>query len=520
MANCPVFTISSNEVSASIAEETCIKVLPANPVWMALEPNSFSDFGNTLNKVTRAPINPSRQRRKGRTVGAEATAGYNTDITASSIARLMQGFLFADAREGASTSALSYPLSSLKTAGVTTAGIEFESTSTFDQTFKPGALVLQSGFTNSGNNGLRRVEAYTAKVLTTSPQTVAEDYNAGLNKVETVGHEFADGAISITLVDGVCALVGSVGAFDDVASVTPGAWVFVGDGTTLHSLGANVGYARIKDITATAIIFDEVTFAPVATTGTGVQLRIFTGRVIRNEKEPSKIVQRTYQIERTLGSSDVSGDPQAEYAVGALASEFTLSVPVEDKLTADINFMATSIEYRTGADGSKLKDGARVEPDAGEEAYNSTSDIVRLRVNIKASGASDAVALTGFVQDANLSINNNLAANKAIGVFGALDYNIGTLEVSGSVTAYFSDTQMLKSIRDDADVEFNCISAFNNKGFIIDLPLLTVDGGSLTVEPDAPVTLPVEMSAVEGEHGFTMLYQDFPYLPNAAMPVA
>ena len=50
------------------------------------------------------------------------------------------------------------------------------------------------------------------------------------------------------------------------------------------------------------------------------------------------------------------------------------------------------------------------------------------------------------------------------------------------------------------------------------MPLLTLSGGTLNVEKDAPITLPIEKQAVEGEGGFTLLYQFFPYLPDLAMP--
>ena len=47
---------------------------------------------------------------------------------------------------------------------------------------------------------------------------------------------------------------------------------------------------------------------------------------------------------------------------------------------------------------------------------------------------------------------------------------------------------------------------------------LTLSGGGLTVEKDAAIMLPIENSAVENAAGYTLLYQFFPYLPDAAMP--
>jgi hypothetical protein len=522
MADCPIYTISSNSVGASIAEEDCLKELPVSPVWLRVEPNSFSDFGNELSKVTRNPINPSRQMRKGRTVGTEASAGYQTDVTPTSIQRLMQGFLFADARQAASTRALSLPIGSVRPVNVTAGTVVIANENATPVTFEVGALVHMSGFANAANNGLKVVTAFDPiDGVTVTPATVAETVTGSeiySKVVETVGYQFAEGDVELVVTSGIPSLVSAAGSFLK-PGIIPGAWVFIGGDATANRLGTNVGYARVASVTEDTLVLDQATFTPVTNTGAAVSLRLFVGAVVRNEKDPELIVQRSYQLERTLGINPVSGETQAEYAVGSIAGELTLNIPSEEKLTADLSFMACDIEYRSGLPGDTIKAGARVEPD-NEEAFNSTSDVVRLRISVSDAGSINPIPLTGYVQEATLTVNNNISGNKAIGVFGNLDFNVGTFETSGSITAYFADVATLKAIRNDLDVEFNAITAFDNKGFVIDLPLLTVMGGSVNVEQDNSVTLPIEMSAVEGKHGFTLLYQAFSYLPDVAMPTA
>ena len=78
-------TRDSNLTQLRVARETIgdIGVLPANPTWYPLEPNSYSDFGAQVGTMARQPIAADRQLNRQAVVSLNAAAGYQTDLTPS-----------------------------------------------------------------------------------------------------------------------------------------------------------------------------------------------------------------------------------------------------------------------------------------------------------------------------------------------------------------------------------------------------------------------------------------------------
>lgn len=521
MAECDSNKVDSNVTGLAYAEEVCLKQLPDTvdgsglgdaAIWYGLEPNSYSDFGGELSTVARAPIDPSRQNKKGTITDLDASGGFNQDFTKSNLTRLMQGFFFADARQPLSTKPLNGAqlnvtsiVGSTKTITLPSGGAGFAA----------GRLVFLSGFTNSSNNGVKTVASSTATTIVTVEALVDEASPPVGAKIESVGASLTAGDINAAVVDGLFSLVSTTTDFTTHTSLFPGKWLFIGGDATANRFANNVGYARIKAIAAHSIVFDDTTFAPVNESGAAKTIRYFAGTVIKNEKDASLIKRRSYNIERTLGEGE-SG-VQAEYLEGAVANELTLNIPQADKLNADLTFIACDNTHRSGDTGDTQKVGTRI-PAPGEDAYNTSSDIYRIKMAIHDPASSNPSALFGYVSEANVSINNNVTPNKAVGILGAFDTTAGNFEVGGSITAYFSTVSAVKAVRANADVGLNIIGAAKNAGFIFDIPLLGLGGGRLAVEKDAPITVPLEPAGAENENGYTLLYETFAYLPNVAMP--
>lgn len=287
----------------------------------------------------------------------------------------------------------------------------------------------------------------------------------------------------------------------------PGEWIFVGGDGAGTYFANNRGFARVGAIAAGYLVLDKTSWTPQAEAGTGLTVRLFFGTVIRNEDDPTKIVRSTFQFERTLGK-DADGT-MSQYIIGSVPNELTLNVPQAEKATAELGFVACDAVARSGLDG--LKNGARPALEASD-AFNTSSEVRRIAFTMEGT----TTPLFVYATDLTVTINNNASGIKAIGVLGNMDVSVGTLDIGGSVTAYFQDVNAVNAVRNNESVSMDLVLVKNNMGLVWDIPLTTLGNGMVTVEQDQPITVPLDMMAAQSSFGHTMLYVNFPYLPNAA----
>ncbi len=611
--------IDSNVTGLRYAEEDSYKVLPASPEWVPMEPNSYTDFGGQVTTVARNPINPARQRKKGVATDLDAQAGFDTDLTQTNLADMLQGFFFADLRrkadvgvgrsprgqgilgadddytvtdiDGANTvtvdsrvavsavvvaagtgyaegdivevtdanatvlarfvvtgetGGLVDTVALTHTVGTTVFnGIEGRThtdtgagavttkitgsgddaltlTLTYGNglTWQIGDMVFMTDNDDAANNGLKTVSATTDNAFTTDQTLVLDATPAAASTVTTVGFEGATTDIDVDVTGALPALTSTALDFTTLGLVE-GEWIYVGGDVALSSfVGANNnGFKRIRSIAATTLTLDKSVLAMTAETGTGLDLRIFMGRVLKNELG-ALIKRRSYNLERTLGVPDDSfpAQEQAEYVIGAVPNEFTFNIPVADKLMADLTFVGADHETKDGP--TSLKTGSRpvlVESDA----FNTSSDIPRVKMALASSTDEAPTALFAFVTDLTVVINNGITPNKAVGVFGAFEATAGTFEVSGALEAYFSDVTALAAVRDNSDISLDVHLVKSNAGMSIDLPLIALGDGRPNVEQDEPIKLPLTMDAataakIDPNFDYTLLMMFWDYLPTVA----
>jgi hypothetical protein len=507
--SCPQNKIDSNSTGLRYAVEECLRELPGSPVWFPLEPNSYGDFGAKIKTVARNPINPSRQRQKGVVVDLDANASFQMDLTHTNHARLMQGFMFAAAREKPTTLPLNDDV--VTCTAVATADDSFAVADATAATFLANTLVYASGFTNSANNGLHLCAApTTGKIVVTTNLTneAAPPADAGL---VAVGFQFTTADLSIVITSGLPVLT-SVAKDLTTLGLIPGEWIYIGGDVAGNTFASGAGYARIKSIATNAIVLDKVNWdTPIADAGTGKTIRIFFGTVIKNESTANLIVRQSYQFERTLGEDD--DGTMSEVVVGCVANELSLEMKSGDKMGLDLSFSGCDAQSYSGLDG--LQAGGR--PDlVASDAYNSTSDMKRTAIAILDPTTSVPDPLFAYCTDVSLKISNNISGAKAIGTLGNFDMNTGMFDVNGSLSAYFQNVEGTQAVRDNADITFDMILAKDNAGLAFDIPLISLGNGMPKVEQDKSIMLPLDTMGAESTFGHTLLYVNFPYLPTAS----
>lgn len=499
--------IDSNITGLRYAEEASLKVLPGSPVWYGLEPNSYKDFGSTIKTVARNPINPTRQRKKGVVTDLDASGGIVQDLTLANTARLLQGFMFSDVREKKTT----MPMNSAQVVITSTDSTskEYRATAGLNG-FVPGQLVLASGSAVAANNGIKTVATSLAAALAVVEAVTTEASPSANLKLEVVGFKFGVATAAITLNGSLVRLTSSTTDLTTLGLI-PGEWIYLGGDAAGSKFVNNQGFARISVIAAGYLEFDKTDWTGVAELATGLTIQMFYGSIFRNEFDSALIKRRSYNIERTVGS-DGTGT-MSEYLEGSVANELTLNIPQADKVTMDLSYIALDNVQRDGAEG--LKSGSRPTL-AIDDAFNTSSDFSRIKLASVSTTDSAPTPLFAYTTDMTVDLKNNASPAKAIGVLGGFEINTGTFEVGGKVTAYFSTMASVQAVRNNASVTLDAAMVKSNKGFLFDIPLLTLGDGRLTVEQDKPIMIPLENMAAESALGYTLLFQTFAYLPNAA----
>lgn len=345
-----------------------------------------------------------------------------------------------------------------------------------------------------------------------------------------VGNSVVTTETSTQLSFGAGTLTGGTGGRGwDSFGLIPGELVHVGDdaAATRFFNATNKGFCRVRSITAADLELDKTQFVMVTDDGTdtgaggtGQTIRVFFGRVIRNEPDPALIVTRGIQLERTLGAPDsaLPTQIQAEYLTRSLANTWKLDTKTADIVSYDMGFLSNTNEVRTGAQG--VKAGTRPSlPDT--EAFNATSDVSFTKLALVKTNDSCPTPLFSFFTDLQFEIKNNIKQNKAVSVLGAFDSTPGFFDVSATLQAYFTTVDEIQAVKDNSSVTVETHFVKANQGISIDIPLVTLSKAMADVKINEPIMMPLDCDAATGKsinvnYDYTMLVVFWDYLPTFA----
>lgn len=492
--------------------EVAFGVIPATGAWQTREPNSFDDFGAEYTKVARRPFSPSRQRKKGSVTDLDADGGYNEDLTQNNMQSELEEFFFAALRK------------TPEQTNVAAVAATDDYTVADSTGFLSGSIILATGFTIAANNGLRVLNGITDATRVSVADGLVDEAAATEQKIKVVGFQFTAGDLEMTAAVGGSFLLTTTTQDLTLLGLIPGQWVFIGGGVEADSFEPVAdeyltGYARIAldGITENAIAFDKSTFVPATTDGAGKTVRIFFGDLVKNEDDPDLITRFSSVVERTLGRDD--DGIQSEHLTGAVANELTWNSPLANLVNIDLSYVANKAKTRNGALGPLSRRASNtITPALGEDAFNTSSNVYRLRMAMVDPTTLNPTPLFARVTEWSLTINNNVSSAKAQGVLGGFDTTVGNFDVDGEFTAYFSTVEAIHAVECNYDMTFDAIYAKQNAGIYMDVPLIGLGGGRLDIEMDAAIMLPLETAAAESPFGHTALIGWFDYLPDAAMP--
>lgn len=499
--------IDSSAVALYYAKEQSINKLPETPVWQQLEPSEINDIGGETTQTARTIIRPDRQNSRGAITDLTASAGFKQEISQNNATELLQGFLFADAREIFKTK----PLVGGKKATVTAS--ENTYTVSADVTVKnvlTGSLVKAKGFKANVNNGVKEVETVSEQVLTITAEGGVIAETVGDGSLEVVGYRAkglalkTDGYIRFELT----------GA--NTIGLSVGQWVFVGGDTNAFTTNGTF-FARISSILEGELVIDLTIGNASKLVDETADCDLYFGTFIRNEDDVAKIKRTTYTIEESLGYADEERtQAQASYVSGCVPNELTINLEQGALSSMEFGFTGCKFYTRKGS----LMEGTRL-PAWNEKGYNNANEVYASVLSVHSTDTTNTIPepLFAYMSNANISINNNASENKAVGVLGNFDVSAGKFDLEISPEVYFVDVDTIKAMQENKDCALQVIVSRDNEGMVFDVPMIGLGSSIPTVSEGEPIKMSLKGNGAKSKFNFTFGYHNFAYLPNVAMAV-
>lgn len=459
------------------------------------------------NTIVSEEIRPDRQISDLILVGAEAGGDTGIEISYGAFDALISGALF---------NVFNDTITKEGTGEITAFGA---GTITVDDggDFIVGQIIrLEKLLTGDVGDGIFEITGIATDTLTVNPLS-------GTATTAVLGTETADadtklqvtgfaaqvaGDISVTVAGGDAVFQFPAGALDDAfGPASPfliGGWMKAQDFATVEN---NVWF-RVREVDLTADTVTTEAQTGMATDAAGTEnVQIFYGSRIENGAQ--SIDAHQFAVERRFEDHS----PQTrELFLGMALNNFNITLSPQAIAVGSLTWFGFNSAVSDN-DPTYPELYAALPVDVGAEqndVYNTSSDIGRLGRGI------DPVDAAGenFVLEATIEINNNLRRQPAVGVFGASGIGVGELSVTGTLSTYFDNDEILQIILTNAETTLDLITqGQDGRSQVYDLPRIKFSGGA----PDVPgknqdVTIPGTYQAILSPiFGYTMSHQTVPF---------
>ena len=473
--------ILTNNTSLAVAIEESLGVLPAQPTWDLLEPNSVGAFGSTISTTARDPISRNRQRRKGTITDLDSAVDFDADLTGSHFDTFAEGFVFSEflGEVERPTSDVTATTATILTGTVLPAG----------------TLVRGRGFALDVNNGVHLVTASTATTIDAA--TLGLETPPARAFMEVVGYQFAAADLTVTVTNGETTLVSAASAWANVPLVV-GAYIHVGDADDAFRFFPapgvdSSGLARVTAVTAGVVTIDKLSQTFTDATTTAGTVRVFYGPFLGNvATDDANFEERSFQFELEKPGLATNGTASMfSYSKGNFCNTMAITAPLADKATVAFAFIGTDTAPPVDAASRATNADAALEP-LKTVAYNTTTDCARMRIaNVDGTGLS-----TDF-KSLSVTLNNNVSPEKVLCNLGAKYMNYGNFEVNIEAQLVFTEAEVVDAIRDNRTVSMELALTNDDGVIVLDIPSMTIGGGGIEFPVNESVLINVTSEAFQ-----------------------
>lgn len=455
------------------------------------------------NTIVSNEIRPDRQISDLILVGAEAGGDTGIELSYAAFDELIQGSLFSSYTE------------TVKKVGTTqiTAFAAGQITVDDGTDFIVGQVGrLADLATGNVGDGIFEVTAIAVNVLTLSPL-------AGTNTTAILGTETADADtsfevtgfaaqanadISVTVTGSDAVFQFPAGALDNALGngipMAIGHWIKFADFATI---GNNV-WTRVReiDLTADTITVDAQTGMATDAAATEQVIAFYGSRV---ENGAQSIAANQFAVERRF---EDHSPITRELFLGMALNNLSLTLAPQAIAVGSVTWFGFNSAVSDNSPSyPELYAALPTDVAAPQfDVYNTSSDIGRLGRGV------DPVDAAGknFVLEATIELNNNLRRQPAVGVFGAAGLGVGELSITGTLSTYFDNIDILQAIlaNDETSLDM-AIQGGDGRSMVFDMPRIKFSGGA----PDVPgknqdVTIPGTYQAILSPvFGYTITVQ-------------